>query len=197
MGTGGWDSIAWAWGKMGGGEDPRRPSTVQVTCCGRQERSQRAACGPWKLELTIWKEENERVQAVSPPPWHAHLLCAWCSAIPHKAHGPITVILLTWQCLSALANFDKCNAKLSSVQPPQAILIKEGTGRSLGYFLQPGKNNHTSDFFKWPHSWVFFFLFFPNLQSNSQMGIHRVLCKKLSPGGLILICTLSKSWNTK
>lgn len=88
--------------------------------------------GNWS---SLFGKKRRRVQAVSPAPWYTHLLRAWCSAIPHKAHGPITFILLTWQCLSALANFDKCNAKLSSVQPPQAILIKEGTGRSLGYFL--------------------------------------------------------------
>lgn len=52
-------SVGRACGKMGGDEDLRRPSTVQVTCCGRHEQRQRAACGTWKLELAIWKEENE------------------------------------------------------------------------------------------------------------------------------------------
>lgn len=134
-----------------GGHPQCRSPAVEDTSKGKEPP---VGLGNWS---SLFGKKRTRVQAVSPPPWHAHLLRAWCAAIPHKAHGPITVILLTWQCLSALANFDKCNAKLSSVQPPQAILIKEGTGRSLGYFLQPGKNNHTSDFFKWPHSWVFFF----------------------------------------
>lgn len=72
-------------------------------------------------------------------PWRVHFLHSGGPDIPFKAQGPITIILLAWQCLSALANFDKCNAKLSSVQPPQALLIKEGAGRSLGYFCSKGK----------------------------------------------------------
>lgn len=92
--------------------------------------------GNWN---SLFGKKRTRVQAVSPLPWHAHLLRSWCSDIPRKAHGPFTVILFTWQCLSALANFDKCNARLNSVQPLQAILIKEGTGRSLGYCCSEGK----------------------------------------------------------
>lgn len=158
--------------------------------------------GNWNL---LFGKKRRRVQAVSPLSWHAHLLCSWCSDIPRKAHGPFTVILLTWRCLSALANFDKCNAKLSSVQPPQAILIKEGTGRSLGYFCSEGKiitrlissNDHI-------HGVFFFFLFSfltwvllpTDQESGGQMGAHQALCKSCSLKALILIGSFSRSWNT-
>lgn len=143
----------------------------------------------------VWKRKH-RVQAMSPPSQHVHRFHSWSPDIPCKAQGPITVILFTWRCLSALANFDKCNAKLSSVQPPQAVLIKEGAGRSLGYFCSEGKvitclissNDHICSF-------IFFFLNLtirlPAVQELDQY--HWLISTKMSPGGLFLICTLSRS----